>query len=79
MSKLTTRLTGTSRMGTETGTDDVSSRTREEPEDLYEMIVVMINKLISMNKRHNEDCEEKFRTFRKEYGGIARSEKDSII
>jgi len=66
-------------METEMGTDDVSSRTREEPEGLYEMIVAMINELKSMNKRHNEDCEEEFRTFRKEYGGIARSEKDSTI
>jgi len=53
-------------MGTETDTDDILSRMREETEGLYEMIFAMTNEFKSMNRWHDEDREE-FRTFTKEY------------
>jgi len=66
MSRSTSRLTDTSRMETETNTDDIPSRTREETEGFYEMIFAMNNELKSMNRRHNKNGKE-FRTFRKKY------------
>jgi len=53
-------------MGTETDTDDILSRTREETKGFYEMIFAITNKLKSMNRRYDENREE-FRIFRKEY------------
>jgi len=66
MSRLIIRFIGTSRIGTETDTDNIPSRTREEIESFYEMIVAMTNEFKSMNRQYDEDREE-FRTFRKEY------------
>jgi len=66
MSKPTIHLASTSRTGTETGTNSIPSRTREETEDLYEMIFAITNEFKSMNRQHDEDHEE-FRTFSKEY------------
>jgi len=45
VSRYITRLTSTSRMGTETDIDNIRSRTREEAEGLYEMAVAMTNEL----------------------------------
>jgi len=53
-------------MKTETGTDDIPSRTHEETKGLYEMIFAMTKELKSMNRRHDEDREE-FKTVRREY------------
>jgi len=49
------------------GIADVPSRTHEEPEGLYEMIIAITNKLKNINKRSDKNHEE-LRTFRKEYG-----------
>jgi len=58
MSKPTTRLTSTSRTGTETDIADVPSRTREEPESLNEMMITITNELKNINKRCDRDREE---------------------
>jgi len=66
--------TGTSHKGTETGKDDIPSRTREETEGHYEMIFAMTNELKNMNRRQDKD-REAFKTFRKEYE-INREERE---
>jgi len=58
MSRPTTRLTSTSRTGTETDIADVSSRTREESEGLYEMMIIITKELKNINKRCDRDREE---------------------
>jgi len=66
ISKSTIWRTGTSHTGTDTGTDDIPSRTCDKTEGLYKLIFAMTNKVKNMNRRHDEDREE-FKTFRKEY------------
>jgi len=58
MSRSIIRLTSTSRTETETDIADVPSRTREEPEGLYEMIITISNELKNINKRYDRDREE---------------------
>jgi len=58
MSRLTTRLTSTSREGTEMDIADVPSRTCEESEGFYEMMVTVTNELKNINKRCDRDREE---------------------
>jgi len=71
---MTTRLTSTSRTGTETDINDTSSR--KEIEGFYEIIFAIINELKSMNRRYDEDREE-FRTFKKEYEVDREEQKES--
>jgi len=53
-----TRLKSTSRAGTKTDIADVPSRTREEPEDLYKMMITITNELKNINKQCDRDREE---------------------
>jgi len=53
-----TRLKSTSHAGTETDIADIPSRTREEPEGLYKMMITITNELKNINKRYDKDREE---------------------
>jgi len=74
ISRSSIRLAGTSGTETETGTDNIPSRTRKETEGFYEMIFAITKELKDMNKRHNVDRKE-FRTFKKEYEIDRKSEE----
>jgi len=60
------RYTSTNRTETETSIADILSRTHEEPEGLYEIMIAMTNELKNINKRRDEDYEE-ILTLRKEH------------